>query len=65
MAWAWFAGADPVISGKFMVRNFKAWINAVAWSPDGKLIATGEKETSVKLFNATDGRFVSELTTVQ
>eukprot|EP00040_Diaphanoeca_grandis_P015682 m.80314 g.80314 ORF g.80314 m.80314 type:complete len:529 (+) comp25302_c0_seq1:167-1753(+) len=47
---------------KFLIRNLGSWVNAVAWCPKNKMIAVGETNTCVKLFDPKRGNFIAELT---
>ncbi|HNH81203.1 MAG TPA: AAA-like domain-containing protein [Acidobacteriota bacterium] len=45
-----------------MTLHHKSLVYAVAFSPDGKWIATGNADSTVKLWNATNGQEVATLT---
>jgi WD40 repeat protein len=37
------------------LQGHSNWIHSVAWSPDGKILATGSRDTTVRLWQASDG----------
>ena len=40
-----------------MIRTFEGhtdWVNSVAFSPDGKLLASGSDDGTIKLWNISD-----------
>lgn len=43
------------------LQGHKDWVNSVAFSPDGKLIASGSEDNSIKLWNAKTGKFIRTL----
>jgi WD40 repeat protein len=58
---AWWNGLDAAPASLRIVDAHKGYIRAVAFSPDGRLIATGGNDNFVRVWSATDGTLVKEL----
>jgi len=43
------------------LQGHQDWVNSVAFSPDGKLIASGSEDNSIKLWNAKTGKSLRTL----
>ncbi len=43
------------------LKGHKDWVNSVAFSPDGNLIASGSEDNSIKLWNAKTGKSLRTL----
>lgn len=43
-------------------QNPSIWVSAVAWSPDGTLIATGGSDQQIRIWRAYDGRLLHNFT---
>src|SRR5216683_1165985 len=50
----WITGPYPL----YTYRGHSLGVNAVAWSPDSKRIASGSDDGTVQVWDATDGRHV-------
>ena len=59
--WEWYYLRAQPPPGELVVRDFSEYPVAVAFSPDGKLLATGDTSGKVKLFEANSGRLLREL----
>jgi len=40
------------------------WVESVAWSPDGRQVATGSEDTTARIWDATMGEVVRVLTAI-
>lgn len=56
------ASADPGSAEVFVQLGHRAAVNAIALSPDGRLLASGSGENNVKLWDAASGREFRTLT---
>jgi serine/threonine protein kinase len=50
--------SQPTGTILYTYRVHSNWVNAVAWSPDGRRIASGSKDGMVQVWDATDGGHV-------
>ena len=46
---------------RFTLHGHSDSVTGIAWSPDGGRIATGSKDTSVRIWNAETGEIEDEL----
>src|SRR5437899_2159842 len=43
------------------LRGHSSWITRIAWSPDGKMLASPSADKTIRLWNAQTGRYLRTL----
>ncbi|KAI0365467.1 WD40 repeat-like protein [Pilatotrama ljubarskyi] len=56
------AGAAGYYHAPLVLSEHTGGVTCVAWSPDGRFIASGSEDTTIILRDGTDGRFLHQLT---
>jgi WD40 repeat protein/tRNA A-37 threonylcarbamoyl transferase component Bud32 len=60
-AWEWYSLDAQCRKDQFQVRGHSGSVLAVAWSPDGKRLASAGQEGAVKVWDVADGKELVQL----
>jgi len=60
--WEWHYLKRVCHRDRFTLHGHKNLVNCVAYSPDGRLLASGSHSKKVRIWDATSGTFIRELT---
>src|SRR4051812_32799621 len=51
----------PGLELRHVLRGHDGWINRIAWSPDGQILASASNDNTIRFWNAESGQAITTL----